>query len=157
MSADTASPNSSASRPAEANTFSDGRIADEAIATLKQGSDALSQVANECAAIYTGDIAAAIESGTQGAKLMSELSKSYFDTCMASATTLAEVAREAMTCRTPTDFLELQKRAAAGLNASVEATGKLYGGLFECWSKAFDPFVSRVADGPQKLFRAFAD
>ncbi len=156
MSADTTTP-TSASRPVKTGMPGDGRITDEAMATLKQGTDAFGQVANECAAIYTGDIAAAIETGTQGAKLMTELTKSYFDTCSASATTLAEVGREAMTCRTPADFLELQKRASAGLNASIEATGKLYGGLFECWSKAFDPFVARVADGPQRLFRAFAD
>jgi hypothetical protein len=156
MSADTTTP-TSPPRPAKASTSGDGQIVDEALATLKQGSDAFSQVANECAAIYTGDIAAAIETGTQSAKLMTELTKSYFDTCAASATTIAEVSREAMTCRTPADFLELQKRATASLNASVEATGKLYAGLFEYWSKAFDPFVSRVADGPQRLFRAFAE
>jgi hypothetical protein len=129
----------------------------ETTETAKRASDSLNQIASECAAICSDDIAAAIETSSQSAKLFTELSRAYVEACTASAQTYVEIGREAMSCRTPADVVRLQKRAMEGLNESAEATARIYSGVFETWSKAMDPFVARITDGPQRLFRAFAE
>jgi hypothetical protein len=132
-------------------------MSNEAAETLKRTNDSLNQLASECAAICSADMAAAIETSTHGVELLTEMTRSYIDACTQAATNWAEIGRESLACRTPADFTNLQKRAVDSLNASFEVNGKLYKGLFESWSKSIDPFVARVADGPQRLFRAFAD
>ncbi len=154
MSADTApSGRSARSRPKGAPAYP----IDETTETVKRAGDSLNQIASEYAAICSDDIAAAIAAGSQGAKLFTELTRAYAEAVTASAQTCVEFGREAMSCRTPADIVTLQKRAVESLSESAEATARIYSGVFETWSKAVDPFVVRVADGPQRLFRAFAD
>ena len=154
MSADTASSGRSAkSRLKDAPAYP----IHEATETVKRASDSLNQIASECAAICSDDIAAAIETSSQSAKLFTELGRAYVEAITTSAETYVEIGREAMSCRTPADIVRLQKRTMESLNGSAEATAKIYSDVFETWSKAVDPFVTRITDGPQRLFRAFAD
>jgi hypothetical protein len=158
MPADTASPRPARARASEASA-SDAisSVTNEATETLKRTHESLNQVASECAAICSDDMAAAIETSTRSIKFLTEMTQSYLDACTQSAAHWAEIGRESLACRTPADFINLQKRAIDSLNTSFEERGKLYQGLYESWSKSIDPFVARVADGPQRLFRTFAD
>jgi len=129
----------------------------EGLATIREASESANHIAGEYAAMCSDTLAATLQSGTQVAHMLTDVGRTYADACACTASTLAEIARESVTCRSPNDVVALQKKSMDGLNAIVEATSRVYGGLFAAWSKAMEPVVARMSDAPERLFRAAAD
>ncbi len=130
---------------------------DEGMATLKQTGDSLNRVAGECMAICSDNMATAVESGTLAANLASQMGKVWMDAASCVATNMAEIGREAATCRTPADFVTVQKKAIDSMVETMTAANQMYSRIFATFGKAVDPLVARAADGPERMFRAFAD
>lgn len=140
-----------------ASALRESAALNEGAETLKNATDSLNRVTGECTAMCTDTMAAAMESGARTSQLMSELAKSYMEVCGASAVTMAEIGRESFTCRSPADIVALQKKAVQSFTETFAESNKVYGHIFATWSKAFEPLVARVADGPERLFSAMAD
>ena len=129
----------------------------EGIETMKEASESATHIATEYTSMCSDTLAATLQSSTQVAHMLSDVGRTYADACACCASTMPEIARESFTCRTPGDFVNLQKKSMDGLNAVVEASAKVYGGIFAAYSKAFEPVVARMTDAPERLFRAVAD
>ncbi len=134
-----------------------GDFSNEGIATFKEASESANHIAGEYTSMCSDTFATALQSGTQVASMMTDVGRAYADAFACYTTTLAEIARESMTCRTPADVVALQKKSMDGLNTMVEASAKVYGGMFAAWSKAAEPIVARISDAPERLFRAVAE
>jgi len=132
-------------------------FSNEGVSTLREAGESANHIAAEYAAMCSDSLAATLQSGTQVANMLNEISRTYADACACTASTLAEIARESVTCRSPNDVVALQKKSMDGMNAIVEATFRVHGGLFAAWSKAMEPVVARLSDAPERIFRAVAD
>ena len=130
---------------------------EEGAATLTQTSDSLKRIGAACMTVGSDNMAALTEAGTLAGRLMTDMTKSYIDAISYAAVTYAGLGRDCLTCRTPADVVEFQKKALEGFTETYEASSKVYSNLFEAFSTAFEPLMARAADGPERMFRAFAD
>ena len=153
MPADSASPRNANTAPL-GDTMP---VSDEIDATLTNTRQSLNHMTGECLAINSDSLASAMASSSEVARLASEFGKSYMDVCGLAMGNFTAVSRQAMTCRTPEDLFRLQRKTFEGVGSTMEAVNKMYAGLFHAYSKALEPVISRVADGPERLFRAVAD
>jgi hypothetical protein len=144
-------------RPGKPAKKSAADLPDEAIQTLKRTSDSVQHIAGEGLAAYTDTLATLMQTGSQTSKLIMAMNKSYMDACSAVMINMAEIARECMTCRTPADVVDLQKKAMETMTDTVTSTGKLYSDTFTAFSSAVEPLVARTSDVPERMFRALAD
>lgn len=130
---------------------------EEGAATFVQASDGLKRISAACMTVGSDNIAALTEAGALAGRLMTDMTKSYIDAVSYAAVTYAGLGRDCLTCRTPADVVEFQKKALEGFTETYEASSKVYSNLFEAFSTAFEPLMARAADGPERMFRAFAD
>lgn len=130
---------------------------EEGSTTLSQANDSLQRIGAACLTVGSDHMAVLTETGALTGRLMTDIIKSYIDTLNYAAVTCAALGRDSLTCRTPADVVEFQKRALEGFTETYEASSKVYSHLFENVSAAFEPLMVRAADGPERLFRAFAD
>ncbi|MGN6363466.1 hypothetical protein [Asticcacaulis taihuensis] len=130
---------------------------EEGAATFVQASDGLKRMGAACMAVGSDNIAALTEAGALAGRLMTDMTRSYIDAVSYAAVTYAGLGRDCLTCRTPADVVEFQKKALEGFTETYEASSKVYSNLFEAFSTAFEPLMARAADGPERMFRAFAD
>ncbi|MGN6208506.1 hypothetical protein [Asticcacaulis sp.] len=130
---------------------------EEGAATFVQASDGLKRIGAACMTVGSDNIAALTEAGALAGRLMTDMTKSYIDAVSYAAVTYAGLGRDCLTCRTPADVVEFQKKALEGFTETYEASSKVYSNLFEAFSTAFEPLMARAADGPERMFRAFAD
>jgi hypothetical protein len=136
----------------------DGRDrSEEGAATFVQASDGLKRMGAACMTVGSDNIAALTEAGALAGRLMTDMTKSYIDAVSYAAVTYAGLGRDCLTCRTPADVVEFQKKALEGFTETYEASSKVCSNLFEAFSTAFEPLMARAADGPERMFRAFAD
>lgn len=132
-------------------------LSEEGAATFTQANDSLQRIGGAYMAISSDNMAALTEAGAQAGRLMTDMTKSYIDALSYAAVTYAGLGRDCLTCRTPADVVEFQKKAMEGFTETYEAVSKVYSNLFESFSTAFEPLMARSADGPERMFRAFAD
>ena len=130
---------------------------EEGAATLTQTSDSLKRIGATCMTVGSDNIAALTEAGALAGRLMTDMTRSYIDAVSYTAVTYVGLGRDCLTCRTPADVVEFQKKALEGFTETYEASSKVYSNLFEAFSTAFEPLMARAADGPERMFRAFAD
>jgi hypothetical protein len=159
MPADTVSPppQNKTVRPLLDGAYGMQNMSDESVATLNQANESLSRIGGAYMAVSSDNMAALIEAATLSGRLATDMTKSYVDAMSLAAVNYAGLGRDCLTCRTPADVVELQKKAMEGFNESCEAVNKVYSNLFETFSAAFQPLMARSADGPERMFRAFAD
>ncbi len=153
MAADTASPRQTRSTRAAPQI----ETVNEGAETAKRVGESAGQVGAECLTMCSDAISAAVDSATRTSEVIASLSKSCFDNYSATVAEMTEIGREAMTCRSPSDLVNLQQKTMASLTRSLDTSGKLYAEMFGAWSKAFQPLLLRTMDGPERLFRAVAD
>lgn len=151
MSADTISPRRS-------KTATDTVQPTDALkTTLAEAKESISHMSGESLAMAKDGLAATLACSAELTRLAGDFNKTQMEMWRGSAETFASVSRDAFSCRTPDDMLALQKRVSEQMAATMEATRKAYGGLFEGYAKAMEPFVASTAFAPQRLFRAMAD
>ncbi len=131
--------------------------ADEGTTTLAQANDGAARIGAAFLAVGSDNLAAAIEANALCGRLVTDMTKSSIDAVSNAAVTYAGLGREYLTCRTPADVIEFQKKAMEGATQTYVAATKLFSDLFESYSTAFEPLMARSADGPERMFRAFAD
>lgn len=131
--------------------------ADEGTTTLVQANDGAARIGAAFLTVGSDNLAAAIEANALCGRLITDMTKSSIDAVSNAAVTYAGLGRECLTCRTPADVIEFQKKAMEGITQTYVAATKLYSDLFESYSAAFEPLMARSADGPERVFRAFAD
>jgi hypothetical protein len=131
--------------------------ADEGTTTISQAKDGAARIGAAFLAVGSDNLAAAIEANALCGRLVTDMTKSGIDAVSNAAATYASLGRECLTCRTPADVIEFQKKAMEGATQTYVAATKLFSDLFESYSAAFEPLLSRSADGPERVFRAFAD
>lgn len=130
---------------------------DEGTTTLAQTNNSLNHIGGAYVAVTSDNMAAMIEAGALAGRLVTDMTKSYIDAISYAAVTYAGLGRDCLTCRTPADLVEFQKKAIEGFTETCESARKTYSNLFEGFSTAFEPLMRRSANGPERLFRAFAD
>lgn len=160
MSADTISPPQAASKSnkPQPDGFNSGpEESDERTATLTQTTDGLKRAGAAYMAVGSDNMSAIVEANGLMLKLMTDLARSQTDALSHAAVTYAGLGRDCLTCRTPADVVELQKKAVDSLRSTYDAAGQVYTNLFGAFSNAMQPLIARSADGPERMFRAFAD
>lgn len=150
MSADNPSPRASrADRSAAADN--------EGAETLKRAGEGAGAVGAECLTMCSDQFTAALESATRLSQFTSGIGKACFDNYSAAFADMTEIGREALTCRSPADLVNLQKKSIESASRALEAGGKLSLELFGALSQALQPLLARTLDTPERLFRAIAD
>lgn len=132
-------------------------VQDEVTQTIERSGESLDHIARETMSCCGDTLTAAMQSGTRASNLVAEVSRSYLDACTGVAATMAELAGDSMACRTPADVAALQKKTSEAASKMVEANIAFWSDLYGAWSKSVEPVVARVADAPERLFRALAD
>jgi hypothetical protein len=147
-------PDSVAGRPRTAKTAD---ASDEMTQTINRSGEALDHIARETLSCCTDTLAAAMNSGSETSHLLSAVTRAYMDACTRSATTVMDLARDGMTCKTPADVLAVQKKGFEATHTMFEASTKLCSDLYDAWSQSLVPVLTRATDVPERMFRAVAD
>ena len=153
MPADTASPRT----PRHARPAPEVDVANEGAETAKRVGESAGQVGAECVSMCSDTMAAALDTATRTSQVLAGIGLSCFENYSASVAEMSEIGREAVTCRSPADVVNVQKKAMESVTRNLAAGGKLYVEMFGAWSKAFQPLLARTMDAPERLFRAVAD
>ena len=132
-------------------------LSNEGVDTVKEVSESANHIAGEYTSMCSDTFAAALQSSSQVAQMMSDIGRTYADACACCVSTMAEISRDSMACRNPADMVALQKKSMDGFHAMFEVSAKVYGGIFAAWSKAAEPLVARMSDAPERMFRSVAD
>jgi hypothetical protein len=82
----------------------------EGTATLAQANNSLSHIGGAYVAITSDNMAAMIEAGALVGRLMTDMTKSYIDALSYAAVSYADLGRDCLTCRTPTDLVEFPEK-----------------------------------------------
>lgn len=153
----TAKPAPKAAAKPAAKVIAAKPVANEATETLQRTRESVSHMSGEYVAICTDTLSAAMETGSLTSKLLVEMNQTYMEACTGNLSAFAEISRDSLACRSPADLLALQQKAAEAITASVNSTSKFYGNLFNVFSQAVDPLVTRASHAPERLFKALAD
>jgi hypothetical protein len=153
MPADTASHRSPRStRPAP-----EIEVVNEGAETAKRVGESAGLVGAECLTLCSDTLSAVVDSASRSSQVLAGIGLSCFENYSACVAEMSEIGREAVTCRSPADVVNVQKKAMESVSRSLEASGKLYLEMFGAWSKAYQPLLARTMDAPERLFRAVAD
>lgn len=131
--------------------------AHEGAETVQRVGESTGKIGAECLTMCSDTVAAAVDTASRTSQVLAGIGLSCFENYSASVAEMAEIGREAVTCRSPADVVNVQKRAMESVTRSLEAGSKLYVEMFGVWSTAFQPLLARTIDAPERLFRAVAD
>lgn len=118
--------------------------------------EALDHIAQTCMSVCSDNLEAALESGSRTSHLAADMGRSYIDVCSAFAVEMSEIARESLTCRSPSDVMALQDKALDVLGTTFDASRKVYGDLFAGYNRALEPVFERAMGGPERMLQAIA-
>jgi phasin family protein len=119
--------------------------------------DTCNRVAGELAGICSENINACVESGSKAFPILQEVTTEIMESCNRSFSESAEIAREAFSCRTINDMVELQNRAVQqAFDNYFNTTNKLCSMLFDSCTEALEPLHERTSVASEQIRKALA-
>ncbi|NBX04135.1 MAG: phasin family protein [Alphaproteobacteria bacterium] len=141
-------------KKAQEKAFDMGR---EGAAQLAKSADAVTKLMYEAISASRDNVETAIECGNMAASMAKDVSAELSEAANKAFAEGLEVSKEAMSCRTINDAIELQNRVVRSIvdnffNQSV----KLSGMVFEYTTEALEPINERVAAASEQFSKALA-
>lgn len=122
-----------------------------------KSADMATKAMYEMIALSRDNIEAAIECGNITANLAKTLSEEVFESCNKSFSENMELSKEAFSCRTLNDVIELQNRTLKrALDNFFNQSVRMSGMAFEFANEAFEPLNERVIRASEQLGKAFS-
>jgi hypothetical protein len=133
------------------------KMGTESLDRLMRRSEDFNRVGTECATICSENINACIESGNKALPILQNITGELMESCNRSFSELAEISKEASSCRTMKSMIELQNKTVRQvLGNYFDTTNKLCGMLFDSCSEAFEPINERTAVASEQFRKALA-
>jgi hypothetical protein len=132
-------------------------IGRESAQNFARSADMATKALVECIGISRDNIDAAMECGNITAEMAKTVSQEAYEYCNRAFSDCVELSKEAFTCRTINDMVELQNRAfRQWMDSCFGECAKMSNLMFEYASDAIEPINERVADSTEQMSKVFA-
>jgi phasin family protein len=129
----------------------------ESMENFARGCDMFSKMCMEMMNISRGNMEAMIESCTITSNIAKGMTTEMSEMCNKSFSDCVEMSKEAFSCRTINDVVELQNKAVKqALDTCFNETNKICGMAFECASDALEPINERVSEASEQMCKVMA-
>lgn len=129
----------------------------ESMENFARGCDMFSKMCMEIMNISRGNIEAVVESCTITANVAKTMSSEISELCNKSFSDSVEMSKEAFSCRTINDVVELQNKAMKQmLDTCFNETNKMCNMAFECTTEALEPINERVSEASEQMCKVMA-
>lgn len=139
---------------AQEKAFAIGR---EGAASFAKSADAVTKLMYEAVSLSRDNVEAAIECSNITANFAKDLSEQLAEYANGAFTSQMELSKEAFSCRTINDVLELQNKfIRSALDGFFGESLKMSEKLFEYTSEALEPVNERIAQAGDQISKALA-
>lgn len=129
----------------------------ESVENFARSCDVFTKMCAEMVNIARGNVEAFVECATISAGIAKTISSEVSETCNKSFSDCVEMSKEAFTCRTINDVVELQNKAVKQtLDVCFNETNKLCTLAFEGCSEALEPINERVSEASEQLCKVMS-
>lgn len=119
--------------------------------------DDISRVAAECKVICNDNVGALVESGNAATQLFRNMSNEIVKNSNHTFSELAQISKEAFTCRTIHDMIELQNKTIRQMSDNYfNTTSKLCGLLFDSCDESRELLDKRTSTATEQFCQALA-
>ncbi len=127
------------------------------VAMLDTAHGKVSQVANSCKDMCSGNISALVEAGNTASQTAMQISNQIMESNKQTYSDLVQLSRDAFACRTMQDVTDLQKKSLHQLCTNyLDNATKLMGMVFDSCNDAMTPINDRTAEASDQIRKAIA-
>ncbi len=129
----------------------------EGAANMSKSADMASKAMYEMITIGRDNLEACLECSATFSNLAKTMSQEVSDYMSRTFSDQVELSKEAFSCRTLNDMIELQNKVVKqSIDSYFNECMKLYNMVFECASEAVEPINQRISDATEQMSRVLA-